>query len=658
MIYPGKKKVRSFAQGGGTASLFDNPGTYLGIQYIPTKQELPDVDGLQYLVQMEQAKIASAAKAKEAAKGKDKNISEIFKGVYDEIGKVDALTGESQSFFNQVESDINSWAEKYNTSDAMNSNEANQDMLRIQNNVTRNVLALKNNKQLWKEKYDAAEPVRSNTYVNQGHIMLQPDDPTKAPEHVRLDEYYAEREGKYKDKAPMTVGQLFDWRRNYSGFALSDPFNVRQYDSETTRKYIDNSFKSFATNSSSIAGGEQLKGMLEQAGLDPNQLDVHQFKLKLKNGELNGATLFNVFAKNLDSQARDSIMASMYENNINPFEVVRTEKDENGEEFNVTAFQEYLYEMYVGEKAKKMNTEEEVIIESPEEIAAKAKANGGADEPTLNRLTFLQTDNYSLEASAKVLNKPIEQVRIFNPELGKTQFLPAIRIHEINNDEVEALTGDKLTYRQITKPITIHTPGGAVEIRAEDFSGSNATGARFYSTPINNGLIVYNVNNNEKDYSDGSKRITALDTYIYVNEAGLRKMNNPLNGDFLRDNNYSKVDGITKMSREEVAKEAITHGQGNSMNGAGAEEGMTFESTWKDWIPFVEDKYLYKVRVTIPVSNIAGTGGVSPSKSQHEILNDIRKQQEALAAQADSLASSMDSTKVKEARDIILNHGK
>lgn len=92
-------KKRKYAPGGAIQKSFNNPGFGLGLEYIPTAQELPDLEGLMYV---EQAKNQARTQLEALRKESVPDVSEIVKG----LDELEMFGSVKQDFKREIQSDV------------------------------------------------------------------------------------------------------------------------------------------------------------------------------------------------------------------------------------------------------------------------------------------------------------------------------------------------------------------------------------------------------------------------------------------------------------------------------------------------------------------------------------------------------------------------
>jgi hypothetical protein len=661
MIYPDKKKIRKF-EGGGSASLFDNPGTYLGIQYIPKTQVLPDVEGLQYLMQMDQAKIEAQQKAAAAAKAVKNDSHKNFADLYKEFS---ALTKQGRTVIDNIDGMVQGWYERYPTVEAMNSSEANAEMVRILNTASKETLRAKNDKATYDKRYNDAESVMSNYYYNNGNLAIQDvNDPSKI-KHVSDDDYFSKKESEYKDYRPMKISDIFGWMNDYSDNPLQSGLDVNQISYEKRQENIDKFFKSFATDSSSVSGGNLLKEELKKVGIENvADIDVADFKIKMQSGEMNAGVLLEIFSKNMDPKVYNSIRSEMIEKGQNPNQVVGTTKDAEGKEHEVTAFQNKVFELFTGEKIKKLGTVSELSVTTADEakVAAKRKAEELGEGDGSSKLNVLKNraDDVVQFAINNKLTMP-QPSNVYNPFTGKSELSLALTITDMDDGEISAIIGHEPDYREIHGGVKKVIAGGREVTLAKDNNSKHANeGPRYFESPLVTGVRVYDVPdpNTKNNELVGQ---TTLDTHIYVNESALSTFIHPSKKD--KDGNPARVTYqnfgesgyIERVTRAEFEAEALAFSKEKSASGVAIEDRNWFINM----LPGKNtDDYIYRVRVEVPLSNLTGANGIAPSKATSNYLSEQTEYGRILRVDADRRKAELAKEKVEKATAELEKNGK
>lgn len=636
MIYPKKKsKVRSFSIGGAMGSLFDNPGTYLGIQYMPKAVETPDLEGLQYILQQNEAERILKA---EKAKASRPNMGEL---------KVDGLTGESMDFLSTVEQSMNDWASKYDTPEKMISPEALAESARINRRIMEGTIMLKNNKDLFGKQYDENKDLMSDTYFNNGHVVLRNSRNPSERKDVSVDDYFANKDGEYAEFSPMTVGELFDWKMNYSPMGAKDNFNINQYSNEKVDAYFDTQMKNIASDITSVSGGEQLAGELAKIGLDYRNLDIGKFKLKIKSGEINARTVFNTMIDQMDAKARNFIMSKMATEGQNPYEKVTVEvgPEGNKEQIETTRFALWLEERFTGQKAKYVNSETELEIESKEEQSKKASGEGGSGK--LNLLSLVINRQTALKDFADTwdISSQTQTGTVFNPYKAENEIVPVMSLPNFSTEDAEAILGHKIGFNEILDNVTMFAGGHMVSLSNEDFEGGNTTGAKFYEYPYKGSLKIYDVTDNEGKVNP----MAAHDKYILVNEAGISKFRTP-EGEPVSKKNYKDAKYMKKVFASDI--EAVANSQ-NANPGS-----VKLESNWFTDLAPGEDQYLYLVRVEQPLNALSGMGTLSPSAPTQAHLEGRQNLENRKVEENKKIMGELDPEKVRNITDYMRINGR
>lgn len=102
------RKAKKFAGGGKTNSIFNNPGIGLGLQYIPTQQELPDLEGLMY---MEESKQKALAQFETIRKERIPDVSELTK----KLDETEIFGGVRDSMKRRISKDVQDYMQRMNT---------------------------------------------------------------------------------------------------------------------------------------------------------------------------------------------------------------------------------------------------------------------------------------------------------------------------------------------------------------------------------------------------------------------------------------------------------------------------------------------------------------------------------------------------------------
>lgn len=102
------RKAKKFAGGGGLNNIFNNPGIGLGLQYIPTQQELPDLEGLMY---MEESKQKALAQLETLRKERTPDVSELTK----KLDETEIFGGVRNSMKQRISKDVQDYMQRMNT---------------------------------------------------------------------------------------------------------------------------------------------------------------------------------------------------------------------------------------------------------------------------------------------------------------------------------------------------------------------------------------------------------------------------------------------------------------------------------------------------------------------------------------------------------------
>lgn len=558
------------------SSLFNNPGTYLGIQYVPTTAETPDIEGLQYMMQQEEARKLQMQNKVQAAKPDTT-------GLYD---KLKGLSGEVNHAASIIENGISEYYQQFDTPEKMISPEAIRAGARLQRTVLSLSNELLNNKEMFKERMALYEDVMPSVYYNNGKVYV--DDPeTGRVKAVSYSDYEKEKDGLFKNTSPKTINELLDYKMDDALIGELD-LDVNQYDQKTTSEYINNHFKSIGANSTSFEGGEQLKGMLAQHGIDPTHLDVEKFKVKIKSGEVNANTLYDFMIKNMDTKAMNSIASQMVERGQNPFEMVSLGKDEKGEDIKVTSLQGVIHEMLTGEVAKSLNTEKEISIEQHDKDSSSSSVSGSGAQ---TRISNLLNPDYPISDKMRVFgsNDAYTKDLVYNTNTGETvNNVPAL-VFVPTEEEESLLNGGKPKFKVVDNNQMVIFNGQPAKIGIEDGSGGNYNGAIFYETPMVGNVIVTEIDN-----GSGQKTQQAvLEKYIFTNESGLSQFKDNEGDSVTYDSIGEGGTGLIERVYESDLKNILMpHGVN--------EETITnikLDEPWFKW------DHIYKVKIEVPLDN-------------------------------------------------------
>jgi len=598
MIYPTRRKIRKFA-GGGMASLFDNPGTYLGIQYIPTAQNLPDVEGLQYIAQMEQAK---ATKTAERAKANQLNTEDLSK----ELNKLRGLSGEQSSALNQIQSEMSSWYEKYPTAAEMASNEAANDKARILNGVSRISNELLNSKDEFDKSYDRSKEVLGDAYTDGSNIMIQnPENPAEI-KSVSIPEYFEKKDSEYKGFGIMKNNDVFSWKRDYRQFGQKDGINVDQYSEKETRSYINDHFDKVGQNSRSIEGAGQFSGILADAGINPENFSRDDLKIKISNGDLNLEVLGNSFMKTLDHKVLKSLVSSMINNGENPYEKVTVE----GMKEPVSNLNLRVHEILTGVKAG---------INSTVDISTDTGSGEGGSYSVLTNALGRTVNLDVISGIDPIAKRQIFSSDVFNPYTGQKMTAKGLIVPNLSVEDMERLNGGKLEFKEINNDQEVYFNGAPVRIGSVTGGGD---GARYFDTGKNLNVITFDLN----DGNNQDSRLNVIEKEILVNEAGLAQFGlTPREAD-------KDTSGLVR---------AIPDSEIATLPGISEEMASSMNEWGPDWMT---DSEHYLIRIRVPLSENAGHGGKSPGKASDTHNSTLNQAQQKAKKEAEATANAVSQT--------------
>lgn len=373
MIFPKlkEKRVRLFAKGGAFGNTlqqtFDRPGTYLGLQYAPTKTEIPDLEGLN---QLQQRKAAADAKL-EAAKLQLKPDKEAMAKLQE---KVDGLTGQTKHLFDKYLTRLNDYNSKYSSgSNDIFSPEARQELMALNNTIGYDEInKLKNNKDTVVKDYKLAQDkgLASAVYVNdKGNVLLRGAD-GNIVEHSAKD-YYAQKNKNPKLAEQYRLMQNSDLHEYYQNNVDSDfkdfiPMSGQMNVSEAQQE-IDKYFSGL--------GSQERKSVIEslnQAGLNLEGESIPTMDTITRANGGNSAAVkqaLQLASRNLSAKARAALISDYISNN----------KD-------VSQIESLIGNRLVGESSKRLASSSESGTKKsflPEHLTKdKEDAAGGLDFPT------------------------------------------------------------------------------------------------------------------------------------------------------------------------------------------------------------------------------------------------------------------------------------
>lgn len=596
MIYPKKKnKVRSFSIGGAMGSLFDNPGAYLGIQYVPTAVETPDIEGLQYLFQQDEARRMQEQEQAAKAKPNMETLREALKGVH-------GLDGETESFISGIESQFNSWHQKYNTPDKMLSPEALAEKARLDRNIMVGVSKLKNSADEYKSSYDRSQDVLGDVYTDGGNIMLQSTEDPRMIEPVSIEEYFS-NPSRYEGKRVMKNDDVFSWRRRFRPMGMTDGISVDQYSEKQTREYINDHFKKIGTDTRSIEGAGAYAAILAQAGIDPENFTSDDIKVKVENGELNIQRLYGSFVNTLDHKVLKSLKSAMLSRGENPYEMVEVP----GQEEKVSNIHLRLHEILTGVRASHGS-----------KIEIKG-ANDG-EGPASDVLTNFMNRNVNLRTLVQndpVLSGQLGTRTMFNAVQGKAVTVDALAVPNITLEDKERLYGRPIAFHRISDPQNLYFEGKPVMVGREI---NNQDDSEYYFSGREPTVVTYDV----KDAQGNDMVHNVLEIEIVVNEDGLSQFGLSPN-----DIKKEKTGMAAKISNDELK----------------ALPGMTdaeYDNLKKGMFSFSDN---YVLRVQMPLADHAGHGGKSPGKASDGINSRTRaiyeKQKKAAMQKNNEVSAEM-----------------
>jgi hypothetical protein len=592
MNYPKRsKKILTFSRGGGMTSLFDNPGTYLGIQYIPTQPDLPDVEGLQYMMQQEQAsRLAMEEKAKKSRPDLGA-LSEALKGV-------DGLTGETMQVYQGIENKINKWTKKYDTPEKMISSEAISESARIMREVQMQAVALKNNKEYFKEQKTASKDVSGNVYFNNG-LMYINDPETGRARGIGMDEWLEKKDADLKGSRPLTVNEIHRYKQDRAGFGELD-YDINQYSTKERDEYLRGHFAKIGSNTTSFEGGPQFGAMLENVGIDPKNIDMEKFKYSIKDGTVNANMIYDVMAKSLDSRARNSIVANMIENGVDLNERFVVGKDKDGKDVTVDAVSAQIHELLTGEIAKSLNNTQDISITPTDKDGDGDGSGDGSGEATRLQVLLDPKVPLSMLVQQYGLRTKAGEKMVYSPHHPEPLHdVPVISYAGLTEDELEGLVGRKSKIGNIDEDRRVYFNGQDAILTTANSSAPTQKRSKIMWLPKLGNLNVWEVpdpsNKNE------NQKLGAVEAYVIVDKAGLDNFldndGNPLDKNAA---NKERTGLIEKITADQLENMLVIQGVN-----ADAAKTMAHKTDWDGRGTWVSNQHMYKLKVDIPVDDLS-----------------------------------------------------
>lgn len=374
MIFPKRKpikeeaperRVRLFSGGGG-----------LGLQYVQQKPDMPDIEGVQLMMQNQAAIDAGLAKAKAELTPEEAEIAEQLKGL-------DLPSGMVNDLMNQWRGKYNSWAGKYGSGYDIFKKESKHAIGEINKIFSVDALQqMKNAKELFKEQAKQMDKsgVGSNTWLKDNTIMVE--DPTSAHgvSQLSLDQYYDPETRLYEKYRPLTQQEVSSWQQTKM------PFNSQiKADVGFGMKFedvVDNVYKAFnglGYNETGKDGFFTSNLSQEAQSLTGKKLNadiplLKQLSTTIKDNDRQLQAAIQVAQKGLSQEAREAIMQELIKQGKNPHGIV-TYTDSKGRTREMTELGKFLGEMITGEASKNR------IYSFDEDVSLNTSALGGNKKP-------------------------------------------------------------------------------------------------------------------------------------------------------------------------------------------------------------------------------------------------------------------------------------
>lgn len=293
-------KKRTFAGGGRSSSLFNNPGMGLGLEYLPTAQELPDLEGLLYV---EQAKNNARTQLEALRKEYSPDVSELLKG----LDGLDMFTSVKEGFKRDIQQDVSSFLARMKADpdfafsmDARHEFNALQSRLRSSNYQSQ---ALRY-REVEKDYSNAlSKGLGEEMYVSNGMIPVV-DRNTGAMELMSIPRAKALFDDPETASRYTTFGkssQLFDY---YHRFATPRTESYLSFSGRSTareaRKEVDEVFKNVA---SSMVDGISYDDIANKSGVAVYQ----QFREKTQSNTEQLSQAIDQVIRTLSQQSLDAL---------------------------------------------------------------------------------------------------------------------------------------------------------------------------------------------------------------------------------------------------------------------------------------------------------------------------------------------------------------
>ncbi|UJP63992.1 hypothetical protein [Mongoliitalea daihaiensis] len=307
-------RKRKFAGGGRTSSILNNPGLGLGLQYIPTQQELPDVEGAMFV---EQSKQQALAQLEALRKERTPDVSELTK----KLDELEMFGGVRESLKSRISNRLASYMQQMNQDpDFAFSPEARQEFNALKSEIdagrfTYHHQRYKESKGDWEAAL--AKGLGEEFYVSNGMVPVvsrdNPDDIKMIP-FYKLNSFLQspENAGNY-----FVYGQSKDlWNHLHNN--VSERFtNLPTFSSRVTlrdaKDEIDKVFKNVAH---SKMGNIDFSDIADKSGVAV----FRQLESSLKNNYVQISAAVQQTMNSLSQQSRDALLSHYMLTTDNPTE--------------------------------------------------------------------------------------------------------------------------------------------------------------------------------------------------------------------------------------------------------------------------------------------------------------------------------------------------
>ncbi len=322
--------VRKLDLGGAVQSLFDKPALYQGIQFTPTRPELPDLEAIGYL---QQRKAANEARL-DAERAKLHPDKEAMAKLQE---KTKGLNGQVSDLYGQYMQKVRDYEkEAVKPGNNIFSPEMRARLNEVNNFITHDELnRLQNNQANIDAQYKNAEAkgLSSSVWVNdKGQLALR-----DAEGNIRTKdagEYYAESEKNPKLAQQYQVLTTDDLKQHYYnnvGFGHKDFLTLDGQNSmEDASKEIEGYFNNLGSKE-----GERVREQLNEKGIQLDGTDVpvmQQISGKYGNNADARAAAYSIAYNSLSAKSRSAIMSDMISKGYDPSKINAFLKNRLGNE--------------------------------------------------------------------------------------------------------------------------------------------------------------------------------------------------------------------------------------------------------------------------------------------------------------------------------------